>query len=141
MFSYILQVTLCWAAFYLLYLGLLRKETFFHINRWYLLATLVLGLLIPLIEWQPSPVIEGHPTYEIAIEPIQTQIWQLEQNIEAVSKPFALDWIDVLLAIYLSGVLFFTALLLHGLWKIGKLYRASEVVQQGKIKVIYTPEA
>ncbi|MEM9887948.1 MAG: TonB family protein [Bacteroidota bacterium] len=140
MFPYILQVTLCWTVFYLLYLSLLRKETFFHVNRWYLLSTLVIGVLLPLIEWQPSPVIEAHPTYENAIQPIQVQMLQLEQSIEAVSQPFILDFMDVLLAFYLSGVLFFLALLLHGLWKIWKLYHASEVAQQGKIKVIYTPE-
>ncbi|MEM6698151.1 MAG: hypothetical protein AAF599_07130, partial [Bacteroidota bacterium] len=140
MFSYILQVTLCWSAFYLLYLALLRKETFFHINRWYLLGTLVIGLFIPLIQWQPSPVIEDHRTYTIAIEPIQLQIDQLEQSIEAASQSPLLNWTDICLAIYLSGVLFFIALLLHGLWKIWKLYRAGEVAQQGKIKVVYTKE-
>jgi len=141
MFSYILQVTLCWSAFYLLYLGLLRKETFFHINRWYLLGTLAIGLLIPFIEWQPSPVIEHHPTYEIAIEPIQFQMGQLEQSIEAASQSSILDWTDICLAIYLSGVLFFMALLLHGLWKIWKLYRKGEVETQGNIRVVYTPES
>ncbi|MEM0992295.1 MAG: TonB family protein [Bacteroidota bacterium] len=141
MFSYILQVTLCWTAFYVLYRSLLRKETFFHINRWYLLGTLVMGLLIPLIDWQPSPAIEGHPTYETTIQPIQVQMWQLEQSIEAASQPFAIDFMDVLLAVYLSGVCFFFALLLHGLWKIWRLYRISEVEQQGNIKVVYTPEA
>ncbi|MEM8528006.1 MAG: M23/M56 family metallopeptidase [Bacteroidota bacterium] len=141
MFSYILQVTLCWSAFYLLYLGLLRKETFFHVNRWYLLGTLAIGLLIPLVEWQPSPVIENHRTYEIAIEPIQFQMGQLEQSIEAASQSALLNWTDICLAIYLSGVLFFIALLLHGLWKIWKLYRAGKVERQGNILIVYTSES
>ncbi len=51
MTAYFLAVTICWAACLAFYAGLLRREKFFHLNRAYLMATLALGLLIPLIEW------------------------------------------------------------------------------------------
>lgn len=144
MLPYILKVTICWAVFYSLYALLLRKETFFHINRWYLLGTLLLGLVIPFIQWQPSPVIEEHPTYEIAIEPIQYRVQQFQYAVQTQqpvleSNTFSVNWRQVIFAIYLIGVVAFTARFGYGLWKIWQLYRSSEVVQQGKIKVVYTP--
>ena len=48
MITYLIEVSICWLLFYGIYILLLSKETFFNINRWYLLSTLVLGLLIPL---------------------------------------------------------------------------------------------
>jgi len=47
--TYLLQVSTCWILFYGIYLLFLRKETFFTINRYYLLGALGLGLLIPFI--------------------------------------------------------------------------------------------
>ena len=50
MISYIIKVHLFWLAFLLLYKILLKKETFFGLNRRYLLASFVIGALIPLIK-------------------------------------------------------------------------------------------
>lgn len=47
MITYFLQTSLCWIFFLLVYKLFLKKETFFVNNRWYLLVTLVIGLLFP----------------------------------------------------------------------------------------------
>ena len=47
MLNYLLNVTICWAVFALLYALLLRRETFFQANRLYLLLAVALGLLLP----------------------------------------------------------------------------------------------
>jgi len=49
LFIYLLKVTGCTAAFYLVYYTLFRKLTFFSLNRWYLLVSLVVSMLIPLL--------------------------------------------------------------------------------------------
>ncbi len=46
--AYLLLVTICWGLFALLYVLLLKQETFFRANRLYLLLTAVLGLTLPL---------------------------------------------------------------------------------------------
>ncbi len=46
--TYLLQLTLCWGLFALLYAVFLRRETFFHANRAYLLGTVLLGIVLPL---------------------------------------------------------------------------------------------
>lgn len=47
---YLLQVSACTCAFYLFYHLFLRRLTFFTINRWYLLITIVLSFAIPVIK-------------------------------------------------------------------------------------------
>lgn len=46
---YLIKVSGCTAAFYLVYRILFSKLTFFTLNRWYLLSALVLSMLIPLL--------------------------------------------------------------------------------------------
>ncbi|MDN3580010.1 M56 family metallopeptidase [Mucilaginibacter flavus] len=50
--AYVLQVSACTGIFYLFYYLLLRRLTFFTINRWYLIITLVLSFVIPAIKVQ-----------------------------------------------------------------------------------------
>lgn len=48
--AYILQVVLFQLLFLLVYELLLKKETFFSYNRWYLLLTFIASLLLPLVK-------------------------------------------------------------------------------------------
>ncbi len=50
MLAYLFYLTLCWAILAFLYVTLLRKETFFHVNRFYLLGALGLGLFFPILK-------------------------------------------------------------------------------------------
>jgi len=50
MLIYLLQVTICLAIFYGFYHLALRKETLFHTNRMYLVITLLLSLVLPLVK-------------------------------------------------------------------------------------------
>ncbi len=50
MLSYLLEVHVCWLLFYALYAASLSKEKYFHTNRWYLMATFILGLFLPLLQ-------------------------------------------------------------------------------------------
>lgn len=50
MVTYIIQIVAFQFIFLLVYEVLLKKETFFNYNRWYLLSTSVLSLFLPLIK-------------------------------------------------------------------------------------------
>ena len=43
---FLLKLSICWGFFALFYALMLRQETFFHLNRLYLLSTAVLGILL-----------------------------------------------------------------------------------------------
>ncbi len=126
MLTYILEVSICWGVFYLLYALLLSKETFFHFNRWYLLSTFVLSLAIPKVEWRlPEPVAESEIA-TVYFQPITVGMETLEVTVTATPVASGVDFMDVLRWIYLAGVAFFTLRFFIGLWQITRLYRHSE---------------
>lgn len=59
---YLLQVSACTGIFYTFYYFMLRRLTFFTVNRWYLVITLALSFIIPLltisINKDTAPVIQ-----------------------------------------------------------------------------------
>lgn len=67
MLAYLLNVTICWALFALLYALLLRGETFFRANRLYLLLAVALGLALPQAgQWLgPLAVLPGALSIEL----------------------------------------------------------------------------
>ncbi len=111
--TFLLKLTLCWGFFALLYLLLLRGETFFRANRAYLLGTVVLGILLSLdVSWLPHVSVETSrlfvlPTFTVGLE-----------QAEAVAKKWVIG--DYMGLIYWLGVGF---MLLRLCWAIVRLVR------------------
>ncbi|MCB0386552.1 MAG: hypothetical protein KDD43_14260, partial [Bdellovibrionales bacterium] len=81
MLTYLLQVSLCWLIFYLLYYFWLSRETFFDLNRWYLLGTLFLGLVIPFM---PSPFVAQESDWvTLYVAPISIGLENLQITVTA----------------------------------------------------------
>ena len=141
MLTYILEVTLCWSIFYTIFFVALRKLTFFRVNRWYLLTSLVIGMLIPLLKnlefnFYQEDVAEIAPlVYVIKDAPAQIAISVTESTT---------DWnivlFNMLLFVYLIGLTFFTSRLLRGLWTIRKLFLAGNKSVQKNYTLITTSE-
>ena len=49
MIQYILDVSLTWVFLYLIFYVFLRKETFFNVNRYYLISAISTGILLPFL--------------------------------------------------------------------------------------------
>lgn len=125
MLSYLLKVTLCWAAFYLVYHLLLRRETFFRLNRWYLLGTTLLGLLLPALElnWQAAEA----PEAVYYLQPITIGMEQLETVIVTSSmQEQTFDFWALLSWIYWGGAGVALARFGYGLFQIFRLYLEAE---------------
>lgn len=114
--AFLLQSTIAWAASLALYFYLLRKTTFFALNRWYLLFTLIFGLIATYLAevihpWanleSTSQVFGVFPEINIGVEPRS-----FSQN--------TFSWLEV---IYFLGVGFFFFRLLFGLYSLLKLYQ------------------
>ncbi len=123
MLLYIFQVTICWACFYALYQLLYKQETFFRLNRFYLLSTLALGLLLPF-DWSGLRNIshESAPLPMVYLEPFvvgsqtagaKVQQWQFDFNY----------WLSIT---YVIGA---SVLLLRFLWG---MYRLFSIFREGK---------
>ena len=141
MTAYLLDVSLCWLIFYLLYYCWLSKETFFQLNRWYLLGTLLLGLIIPVI---PSPFgagVQESNWVTLYVAPINMGLESLEVTVTAPSKgEMDIDWQALLKWIYWAGVCFTGIRFLSGLSRIAGMYLRAEHIRVGQYHVALTDE-
>jgi len=121
--TYLLQVSTCWVVFYGIYLLFLRKETFFSINRYYLLGALLSGLFIPFL----GGFIPANQT--------STEVYSMMNQISAIqitplAEPAAasptFSWSALFIIIYILGVTLTFSRLLYGLHKIYRLYAHAE---------------
>ncbi|WP_435353668.1 M56 family metallopeptidase [Emticicia sp. SJ17W-69] len=99
-------------VFYGLYFFGFRKLTFHALNRFYLLTSLALSLMIPMLNYERQEVVivEPIPASEVTYseeKPIQSTDNQTltitPQSIEP--QPIKIDWMQILTIIYLSGMI------------------------------------
>lgn len=73
MLLYLLETSACWLGFYGIYYCWLSRETFFRLNRYYLICSLAAGLLIPLLslpfsfDWFQSAGQEAMPSIMVGL--------------------------------------------------------------------------
>jgi TonB family protein len=122
MLSYILEVHICWVIFYLFYRFGMRSGNYFFVHRWYLLSSLILGLLLPLMQYAQVAAQISEPFF-VSIIPVE--IWAEEANkvsggFFTVTTLWYLYWIG---AFVLMGRLFAGMTRLYGLYATGKKSR------------------
>ena len=136
MLSYVLEVTMYWGVFSLIFHLFLRKLTFFTFNRWYLISSLLLGLALPLISFnisEPTPVME-ETIYFLA--PISNSPALVEETLNTSSAGIPYD--KIFLWIYWIGITIFGAQFFIGLNKIFQLYRKGEKIQKSNYTLVRT---
>ncbi len=136
MLAYILQSTICLLCFYALYHFILRKETFFRVNRYYLLVTMILGLSIPLIHQWISQSFMSVP-FTASFETVSIGIQDISRSLENPSA-LSIHWTDILLLIYFIGVIFHFVRFAKGLLDIRMLHLKGEEIQLKGRKIILT---
>lgn len=115
MVSFLLQLTLTWSLFALLYTLLLRRETFFQTNRHYLLTALALGFLLPLFSRFVPGLMSGQGKTPVLLLSAVEVGWE---KMELATSGWA--WWNVPCWIWLAGS---TVLFLRLLWGLAKLLR------------------
>ena len=93
MLQYILEVTLCWALFYLIFFGLLRKLTFFSVNRWYLLGSLIVGMLIPQLRHIELNMYQEEISESL---PIAIMVKELPAQVAVTVEEATIQWSDII---------------------------------------------
>ena len=136
MFTYIIKVTICWLGFYLIYTGLLKKETFFKTNRWYLLGTLVLGALIPLLEF--LPIFQEDNPAVIYFQPINDSVIYVQSAVNEAVVSSSFGWGQLFWGVYFFGVFFFGIRFFIGLQKIYQLYKDGEIQRKSNHTLVLT---
>lgn len=141
MLSYILEVSLCWSAFYLLYWLLLSRDTFFHFNRWYLVSTLLASLVIPSVEWELPQRVAESDIATVYFQPITVGVEELQVTVTATPITSSIGFLDVLTWIYWAGMAFCMLRFLIGMRQIYTLYRRSEKRYRNGYQIILSEKA
>ncbi|MBE6282086.1 MAG: TonB family protein [Bacteroides sp.] len=117
-FVYILKSAFCLALFYLFYRLLLSRETFHRFNRVALLCLLVLSCVVPLIEVGSEGVNEINRQFLSWEEMLLMSELQTSEVAEAETV-LSWGWKEVLLLVYLIGIVFF---LVRTLWSLARMF-------------------
>lgn len=130
MITWILQSSLCWLIFLIIYRIFLQKETFFRFNRYYLLGTLLLGGIIPLLRllWEQWAFQEKDLP---VITAFQGTARILDLQFNSPTGLNAIDWLAWMSLIYWIGVLVSFGLLVRECYGILRLIRTCPKQQKG----------
>ena len=129
-FVYILKSSVCLAVFYLFYRLLLSKETFHRFNRFALLGILLLSCIVPFMEVtvkEPTEVHQQFLTFEELLLTVGVSPVEEAGNIMLVSD---FIWREMLLLVYLSGIVFFLIRTVWSLFRMLHLIRDSRIVSR-----------
>lgn len=131
--AFLLKLTVCWGFFALLYILLLRKETFFHANRFYLLGTLAGSMLLAAFSHRLQEA-TGETGIQVVALPVVSAGFQ--QVTEEVSQQLQLT--DYVWIAYMLGVAF---MLLRTVWGIVQLIQMARTgvseYLPGGVRLIY----
>ena len=145
-FIYILKSSVCLVLFYLFFRVLLSKETFHRFNRVALLGVLFLSLLIPFIEVTTNHQVEVQQTM-LTIEQVLLMAEMESATVDAtggvaVHEVASLSWIEILLLVYLAGIIFFACRNLYSLIRLFRLIHSGkrEKLENGTTLVVHEQE-
>ncbi len=130
---YLLESSISLALFYSVYWILLKKETFFVINRLYLISSAAFSLIIPLIHIT-SPAFINIKSF-IGSRPLSGSPVVFSEGSSLPAQ--SLGIFDVLLLIYFWGVMFFLIRFVFQLLRVFILIRKNGVQKYNGLKVVF----
>ncbi|WP_281637915.1 M56 family metallopeptidase [Flavobacterium marginilacus] len=127
LFLYIVKSSGLIALFYIAYHFLLRKETFFTANRWYLLAGLFTSLILPWIVF----------TTIVWVEPTPANFdWSRLPMRPAQKESFEINWYLVLAIAYTIGIALFLVQFALDFYNLNRVLKSKTPHQQADHKFI-----
>lgn len=127
--TYVFKAILASCLFIGFYYLFLEKEKTFKFNRFYLLSSLVLSLVLPLISIEvPQEVVLSQP------EMINAPIQNIQKPISKVENP--IQWQTIILVLYILVCAFLLLKLIAGIVKVKSLKGKIIVYQDIKTKIL-----
>jgi beta-lactamase regulating signal transducer with metallopeptidase domain len=124
-FQYLLQANLYLVLFYCFYALFLRNETFFRMNRVYLIAGALLSFLIPIIRFQWIESLFITEQVRRSTETF-TLIFQPGTSAGIDAQKSSLIMIQILTAVYLTGALLCLLRFIWQLYKVNQAFSSDE---------------
>ena len=118
--TYLLKASAILAIFLLIYQLLLKNETFFRLNRFFLLSGLLAATLLPFVSIQKEVIV-----------PVKYQTGNIAATaIATTSSSDWFTWEGLLWGAYLAGAGVFLLIMGQQLWKLLKLIRKGNTVRE-----------
>ncbi|RMB60575.1 hypothetical protein EAX61_07065 [Dokdonia sinensis] len=132
--TYIIKSIAILGIFYVIYMIVLRRDTFFTANRHYLIGGILAAILLPFLEFEtityvPAPVVEELPF----INNFDSAQWETMTPAEA---QFTIDWFQVLFVIYCIGVSVMITRFFIQLFSLQRLIKSGTVVARNRFTYI-----
>jgi TonB family protein len=128
---YLVQSTATLLVLYAVYWFFLRKDTFFHINRFYLVLTLLLSLVMPLFDIR---LFSDGPVSPVAI--LLDTVTITPEKIEKVTSGH-LSWFETAGVIYLTGVIIFMILFIIRLIQLALIIHRHKITRQEGMNLVF----
>lgn len=135
--NYLLESGISLSLFALVYFLFLRRETFFSVNRWFLLVSIGFSAFLPLLHI-PFYTPQATVLPEITVTPYINLLSSVTIYGTALShgaEKFVLNY-SVLGYAYLLGVVFFAGIFFLRIYQIIRLIVQNRVVPEGRIKLV-----
>ena len=135
--NFIIESGVSLALLSLIYVLFLRKETFFKINRWFLLGSVLFSVILPVIKlriFTPQPLMLAEITvtpYRNLLESITVYSHGLSGSVEQ-----AILSANLLIYCYLAGVTFFFGRFLFRIIQLVLIIRSSQVQSANGFKLV-----
>lgn len=127
-FIYFIKASGLIGIFYLAYVLLLRKETFFNGNRWFLLSGLITAAILPLVVF--TKIVWVEPTTD-------TLDWSnIPVTTMTINPDPQIDWYLIASYVYLIGTVIFLIKLLFDFYSLSKVFKGQNSKHQGNFKLI-----
>ena len=128
LFIYIAKSAGLITLFYCAYYFLLRKETFFNSNRWFLLTGLITAALLPLAVYTKVIWINPTPLSNVNYEALYSA--QIEKDVSEI------NWNLVLITIYSIGFLALLVKFAFDFYSLNSILRGKQIKQQADFKFV-----
>ena len=141
---YLLKSTLCISLLYLVFRVVMRKESFFALNRIVLLSIIFTSVLIPLfhlpqaiqspVQMELLPFLTSDKTQKVAGSNISI-VQPIEHSLSVKSVPAketnktVFSTLQLLQYLYLAGLLITLLVLVHGLFSVLMLFRKAKSIK------------
>lgn len=129
--TYLLQSSISIAVMYALYWLLLRKETFFAVNRFYLIAAAVLSLILPLFNFS-VPVNVTNEVYTVILDTVTVNAGQIDK---ATTGNLSLS--QILLIVFFTGSAIFSVRFIFQMIQLFIIVRKFGINKEDGLKIVF----
>lgn len=132
LYIYLIKSSGLIALFYLAYYFMLRKETFFISNRWFLLLGLFTSVVLPLVVYTKIIMVES------SSKNIDWSRIPVTNSIE--NESFEINWYLILGILYAIGIILFLGKFVFDFYSLNTILRGKSIQNQADFKFVDTTE-